>query len=158
MSPFVPWTWKRTVKDIAMLLVQLSSESFNHIGSLCFNSNKKVVVGPLYNSAFSRFRTANLKPCRTSAESKLARLAHLMRLVREKKLRWDSRWDASGSEYDPVWAYVVFLEAGDIIQASEEMNAKQPTFLRHGDDHAGQLLFKKDGSIAGVLDWELWVS
>jgi hypothetical protein len=137
-------------------MVNLASKSFQGIGSLCFDSDK-IVVGPLHNRHIFHYGAAHLGTYRTSAESKLACLNHLMRLVREEKLHWDSRWQGGRgkSEYDPVWAYVMLLEARDIINDNEEMNTEQPTFLRHGDDHLGQILWKGDGSIAGLLDWEL---
>ncbi len=137
-------------------MVNLASKSFQGIGSLCFDSDK-IVVGPLHNRHIFHYGAAHLGTYRTSAESKLACLNHLMRLVREKKLNWDARWHSTRSTrglYDPVWTYVMFLEAQDLINTSEEMKSEEPTFLRHGDDHLGQLLFKENGSLAGVLDWE----
>lgn len=77
-----------------------------------------------------------------------------MRLIRERKLQWDSRWDPD-EQLDPVWLYILLLEARDIIVASDEMNMDQPTFLRHGDDHMNQFLVKDDGTLTAVLDWEL---
>ncbi|BEJ17996.1 hypothetical protein CspHIS471_0702730 [Cutaneotrichosporon sp. HIS471] len=154
-SPFDPPMWKRAVRDVAALMAQLSTKSFQGIGSLCFDSKKDIVVGPLHTRHYFHYRAANLKVYSTSADSKLALLDHLMLLVRQKKLHWDSQWDGrTGRTRDPVWAYVMFLEARDIINASVEMNTEQPTFLRHGDDHLGQFLWKEDGSIAGVVDWE----
>jgi aminoglycoside phosphotransferase (APT) family kinase protein len=92
---------------------------------------------------------------RTSAELRLSQLELNMRLVREKRQSWDWRWSPIRSNFDPVWAYIMYLEGRDIVQSLAEMHVEQPTYLRHGDDHRYQFMVKDDGSLAGVVDWEL---
>jgi hypothetical protein len=147
-------------EDVAKLMVQLSARAFSKVGSPTFDANGDITVGPLHSRHVSKYLAANLGSYRTSAECKLAQLDHLMRAVREKSLGWDDQWYQGDPKYrtepwSPVWAYIMLLEARDIIQSNAEMNEEKATYLRHGDDHSGQFIFNDDGTLAGVIDWEL---
>jgi hypothetical protein len=143
------------IKDIATFMAQLSAQSFEGVGSLCFDPNGQVHVGPLYTRHFFQYRTAHLTSYPTSAECKLAQLDHLMGLVHAKRLQWGMTPRHEEEDHDPVWAYVLYLEVRDIIIASKEMNEEQPTYVRHGDDHMSQYLCNEEGNLKAVLDWEL---
>ncbi len=146
---------RRTVKDIARLMSQISTISFSGVGSPTFDDNGKVVVGPLHTPHSAEHPADALGLYRTSAELKLALLEQNMRFVREKRRWWDWRWNTIRSQFDPVWAYIIYLEGREIVQSVAEMQVEEPTYLRHGDDHQYQFLLNDDGSLAGVIDWEL---
>lgn len=151
------YTWSmmnQTIKDLAQFMIQLAAKSFQGVGSLCYDANGDIIVGPLHTRHHFILRGAGLGSYKTSAQCKLAQVEYLMGLVRGRKLQWDLRWTRK-RQLDPVWMYVLLLEARDIINGSEEMNLDQPTFLRHGDDHLDQLLVTDEGRLTAVLDWEL---
>lgn len=142
-----------TVKSVAQFMVKMSAQTYSGVGSLTFNAEGDIVVGPLMSRPFKATQGAKLSVYRTSAECKIACIDHLLRLVREKCLGWDPlrRWKKGP---DPIWHYVILLEMRELVNNCEEMNREQPTYLRHMDDHLGQYHFSEDGHITAVLDWE----
>jgi hypothetical protein len=56
---------------------------------------------------------------------------------------------------DPIWYYVNYLEARELVRGCEEMNREGPTYLRHLDDHDGQFLTRWNGQLSAILDFEL---
>lgn len=134
-------------------MIALAAKQFRGVGSLTFDSDGKIVVGPLLARQYKVTQGARLGVYATTAQCKLARLDHLFRLVREKKLSWETRWKRT--EPDPIWVYVILLEAQELVRGCEEMHCEEPTYIRHTDDHGGQFLLRDDWRLSAVIDWEL---
>lgn len=140
------------MNDIARYMVNMAAKTYTGIGTLTLNPEGETVVGPLLTPQIHLTHPAQIPVCGTSAENKIAQLDHLLRLVREKRLGWDaSRW----GKCDPVWFYVIYLEARELVRQCAEMNRSEPTYLRHIDDHWGQFLADKKGNVTGIIDFEL---
>lgn len=112
------------------------------------------MVGPLIAKQFTVTQGANLEVYRTSAECKLARIDHLLRLIRDKRLGWSGSL-AGANPVSPVWRYIFLLEVRELVRGCEDMNREQPTYIRHMDDHVGQFLVDESGRLDAVIDWEL---
>jgi hypothetical protein len=148
-------TTEATIRDLAAYMVQLSARTFGKVGSLTLDG-EDVVVGPLRPAWLMEHAGARLGVYNTSAEAKLAQLNHKARLVCEGCLQWARPWSYLSEVVDPVWTYVLILEVIEYVRACPDMNKPQPTYLRHLDDRWGpNFLSRDDGSLAGVVDWEL---
>lgn len=139
------------IKDIALFMTRMASKSYTGVGTLTFDSRGKIVVGPMRPVQIVNTYPAHLSVYSTSADCYTARIVHLLRLVRERLIGWDSR----RSSGDPVWDYVCLLEARELVRACPDLNRAQPTYIRHGDDHADQYLTNEKGHIKAIIDWEL---
>ncbi|BEJ17986.1 hypothetical protein CspHIS471_0702630 [Cutaneotrichosporon sp. HIS471] len=145
--------FQQVVKDIAQFMVKISTKEFSGVGSLKFDMEQNIVVGPLVAKHFKRTELANLEVYRTSAECYLARIDNLLRLIREKTLGWASSWSKDDMS-TPVWRYIILLEVRDFVNGCEDMNREQPTYIRHKDDHVGQFLVNDSGRLDDIIDWE----
>lgn len=143
---------RQLVKDFALFMTKMATKQYSGVGSLTFDAHGNIVVGPLLARHFKVTQGAKLGVYSTSVECKLARIAHLLRLVREKRMEWDGRW--STRERDPVWAYDVLLGAQELVRGCDDMNRQEPTYIRHMGDHVGQFLMAEDGHLDAVVDWE----
>jgi hypothetical protein len=140
------------ILDVARYMIKLSTKSYNGIGSLTFNSRGDVVVGPLLSSPINVFYPARLPVCTTSAQLRIAQLDYLLGLVRTKLLGWNK---ALMLETRPLWTYIVYLEARDLVRGCTEMHLEQQTYLRHVDENDGQYLTRQNGKLSAFLDFEL---
>ncbi|BEI86949.1 hypothetical protein CcaverHIS002_0702950 [Cutaneotrichosporon cavernicola] len=145
--------FQQVVKDIAQFMVKMSTREFSGVGSLKFDMEQNIVVGPLIAKQFKLTELANLEVYRTSAECYLARIDNLLRLIREKALGWASSWSKDDMS-TPVWRYILLLEVRDFVHGCEDMNREQPTYIRHKDDHVGQFLVNDSGRLDDIIDWE----
>lgn len=143
-----------TIRDLALLMVQLSAKQFWEVGSPTLGVEDQIIIGPLQSRHRFEFAGAELGPYPTSGDLKLAQLEHKLRLVREKCLQWTPGTRLE-SDVDPVWTYVLTLEMRDHVRGCSELFEEQPTYLRHLDDQVAQYYVRDDGSLAAVLDWEL---
>jgi hypothetical protein len=138
------------VKDIALFMTKMATKTYDGVGTLTFDAHGKIVVGPLRPVQLEAAYPALHKVYPTSAACYIARIDHFLRLVREGAYAWDKHVRTR----DPVWTYVVLLEARDLIGRCQDLNRCEPTYIRHGDDHIEQFLTKGNGHLRAILDWE----
>ncbi|KAL1411926.1 hypothetical protein Q8F55_002914 [Vanrija albida] len=144
-AAFTPAQFARLIHDLAGVYVRLAGRRFTRIGSLLSPAGG---VGPLSGPAGTTVRPvffdAPRGPFRTARERYLAQIDHVLQAI-------ERGWASP----DAVGTYVLHLELRGLVERCAEMGEEGPTFLTHGDDRGDHILVRGDGSIAGVIDWEL---
>jgi hypothetical protein len=139
------------IKDMALFMTKMATKTYEGVGTLTYDTNNRVVVGPMLPVQMGDLYPAKLKVYATSAECYTARIDHLLRNIREKRRGWHPLYHPR----DPVWLYLSLLEAKELVAGCEDINRPEPTYLRHSDDHAAQYLTDSNGHIKAILDWDL---
>lgn len=139
---------KAAISDYAEFMIKLATKSFSGVGSLYPKEPTGYVVGPVLSDI--RGSVPTIGPFRTSQEMHVARINHYLNMVQVTPLRPP---ELAGNPVR-ILRYLVALELRDLVCGCAEMARDGPTYIKHTDDAAHNML-GVDGRINSIIDWEM---
>lgn len=134
------------IMSFAKWTISLSNLSFDQVGSLTFDEEGKVIIGPVMEHfALDPKAPFYHGPFKTAQD----RYIDLFETIMKHIVNGD--WCTSPS--DTVHEYLTFLEAKTLVEGCEELG-RGPYYLQHGDPSCYQFLSHPGGELTAVLDWE----
>ena len=137
---------RKVYDQLAGILCVFQTHSFEEIGSLCFQSNGEVSVGPIVGDRTGTF--SQMGPFRNAREYYSTLAEKYLEMICDGQLF---------SAY-PVNAYLIFKYLKDLAD-SGRWNAFEPDldngpfFLKHMDDKGDHILVDDEYNITGIIDW-----
>lgn len=139
---------KRAIGDYAEFMIKVSSKQFSGVGCLYPDALAGFVVGPLLSDIRSKVPT--LGTYRSSQDMHLARIDAYLLMVHVSPLRPPEL----ASQPVRILRYLVALELRDLVSECTAMASVGPTFIKHTDDAAHNML-GENGRIDSIIDWEM---
>lgn len=143
---------KTMLQSVAAAIDKLTRTSFTGIGSF-HPTEEPTAVGPMIH------RTPWLPddkagPFRTFAECYTFAIEFYLATVAS----WSFiRRRPQYSDSQLLRAYLCLIEIRTLVATCEEFAQEQKTFIRHPDLHLGNMIYRPDGQVKAIIDWEGWV-
>lgn len=142
----------KAIHDIADYLLQVAKRPFPAIGSLYPRQGEGAQEGvPVSDTSVLAFSVdiwstglIRFGPFATSGDAYSTRISCYIQLLET----------STEPMPDRVFTYLISLEMLALIAQCPEMAQSGPSYLKHCDDHLGNLLLRNDGSLAALIDWE----
>lgn len=142
--------WNRaTIRDLAAFAVQASPVSFTGIGSL---------VPPEQDDPSALPHVGRLHVPRISyklKEGSYLSTAELFYAMIDRSLGHFSKQTGIETAKKNLGKILECLDIRDMISMCPALLEEGPTYLKHADLKPNVFLLKPDGSLAGIIDWEL---
>jgi hypothetical protein len=138
------------IESYAKFQMSLEKITFPSIGSPTFDSDGKVIIGPIITVFAPLAQTPYyLGPFSNPKERYLAFCDMVMDAV------LGDRWC---SPEKSVSTYQAMLEAKRLVQACKELGEDiGPFYIKHGEPKCDHFLLDDQGDITAMLDWEWYV-
>ena len=134
------------IESYAKFQLSLEKVTFAAVGSPTFDSNGKIIIGPIV-TAFAPLAQPPyyLGPYSSPKRRYLAFFDMVMTAVLE------NRWC---SPERSVPTYQGMLEAKRLVEACKELEDTGPFYIRHGEAKCDHFLVDDEGHLTAMLDWE----
>ena len=139
--------WKKVIKQLAGVYVELSFQPFSRMGSLLADCGR-VGLGPIAEEFPADYSGSNpilLGPYRSARENFISRIRQNMKLLVREEI---------GNER-AVGCYLVQRFLLDMVpRVVREPVVGHQFFLKHANDHGDHILVDDEYNITGIIDWE----
>lgn len=139
---------RRIIYNMAKFNVELFALTFDRVGSVTFDDESEIIVGPIVSSwLVSAEPPFHFGPYMTARQYYLS---HFRRLL------------ASLATYDfcapsgCLRRYLNLLEIIELVEGCDELD-QGPWYLMHNESKGDHMLVSPTGELNGVIDWDEWV-
>jgi len=138
-------TLKAIIRNLAEFHISLETVVYDSVGSLTFDQDGSIVVGPVINlDMINTEPPFHLGPFKSAKERYISLINHLLDLIAQ---------DAYCAPSQSLPMYLALLEARSLVRDCKDMD-EGAAYICHGEPKGDHVLVNEKGDITAVIDWE----